>query len=77
MTGHVIPPSTCPTTPPHIEDYDSSYMVDYIEEVLDRRPNDTRRHPVINYMGKHKAVEEARDENPYEVPKDQGIDYRF
>ena len=28
-------------------------------------------------MGKLKMVEEARDENPYEVPKDQEIDYRF
>ena len=45
--------------------------------MLERRPHDTRPHPVVNYMGKLKMVEEARDENPYEVHKDQGIDYRF
>ena len=28
-------------------------------------------------MGKKKMVEEARTENPYEVAKDLGVDYRF
>jgi hypothetical protein len=42
-----------------------------------RRPADTRAHPVINYAGKQKLVEEARENNPYEQPKDLRVDYRF
>ena len=42
-----------------------------------RRLADTCAHPIINYMGKQKLVEEARENNPYEQPKDLGIDYRF
>ena len=38
---------------------------------------DSRAHPVINYVGKKKMAEEARDENPYEQPKDLRVDYRF
>jgi len=45
-------------------------MVDYTEDVVERRPNDTRPHPMVNYIGKYKLVEEAREENPYVVPKD-------
>ena len=42
-----------------------------------RRPDDSHAYSVINYAGKHKMVEKARDENPYEQPKDLGFDYRF
>ena len=42
-----------------------------------RRPIDTRAHPVLNYAKKLKMVEEARENNPYEQPKDLEIDYRF
>ena len=42
-----------------------------------RCPANTRAHSVINYAGKQKLVEEARENNPYEQPKDLGIDYRF
>ena len=42
-----------------------------------RHPIDTRAHPVLNYAGKLKMVEEARENNPYEQPKDLEIDYRF
>ena len=42
-----------------------------------RCPVDTRHHPMLNYAGKLKMVEEARENNPYEQPKDLGIDYRF
>ena len=45
--------------------------------MVEKRANDTRQHPVIDYMGKQKMVEEARMENPYEVTKDLGVDYRF
>ena len=38
---------------------------------------DTRAHPMLNYAGKLKMVEEARKNNPYEQPKDLGVDYRF
>lgn len=75
--GRVIPPNVCPTTPPHIEDFDSSYMVEYSEEVVETRPDDCHRHQVTNCMGKQKMVEEAREDNPYEVAKDLGVDYRF
>ena len=32
---------------------------------------------MVNYAGKPKMVEEARENNPYEQPKDLEIDYRF
>ena len=75
--GHTIPPSTCPDTPPHLEEFDRGYIKDYLEEVIMRCPANTRAHSVINYAGKQKLVEEARENNPYEQPKDLGIDYRF
>ena len=40
-------------------------------------PIDTRPHPMLNYVGKLKMVEEARENNPYEQRKDLDIDYRF
>ena len=42
-----------------------------------RRLVDSRAYPVINYGIKQKMVEEARNENPFEKPKDLGVDYRF
>ena len=42
-----------------------------------RRPVDTRPHPMLNYAGKLKMVEEARENNPYEQPKDLVVDYKF
>ena len=45
--------------------------------MVERRENDTHHHPVVDYMGKQKMVEEAREENPYLVSKDLGVDYRF
>ena len=38
---------------------------------------DTHPHLKLNYTGKLKMVEEARENNPYEKPKDLGIDYMF
>jgi hypothetical protein len=73
----VIPADACPETPPHLDEFDPSYLRDYDEDVVEKRANDTRQHPVINYMGKQKRVEEARGENPYLVAKDLGVDYRF
>ena len=32
---------------------------------------------MLNYAGKQKMVEEARENNPYEQPKDLGVDYIF
>jgi hypothetical protein len=75
--GCVIPPDVCPETPPHLDEFDPSYLRDYDEDVVEKRANDTRQHPIIDYMGKQKMVEEARMENPYEVAKDLGVDYRF
>ena len=42
-----------------------------------RHPVDTRAHPMLNYVGKLKMVEEVRENNPYKQPKDLGIDYMF
>ena len=72
--GGTIPPGACPDTPPHLEEFDRGYIRDYLEEVIMRRPADTCAHPMINYAGKQKLVEEACENNPYEQPKDLGID---
>jgi hypothetical protein len=45
--------------------------------VEEKRANDTHQHPVVDYMGKQKMVKEFREENPYLVSKDLGVDYRF
>ena len=75
--GRTIPPGACPDTPPHLEEFDRGYIRYYREEVIMRRPANTRAHPMINYVVKQKLVEEACENNPYEQPKDLGIDYRF
>ena len=75
--GCTIPLGACPDTPPHIEEFDRGYIREYYEEVIMRHSIDTRAHPVLNYAGKLKMVEEARENNPYEQPKDLGVDYRF
>ena len=74
--GYTIPPGACTTTP-HLEEFDRAYINEYLEEVIMRHPVDNRAHPVLNYEGKQKMVEEARENNPYEQPKDLGVDYRF
>ena len=70
--GRTIPPSTFSDTPPHLEEFDRGYIREYSTEVIMKRPIDTRAHPVLNYAGKLKMVEEARENNPYEQPKDLG-----
>ena len=74
---HTIPPSACPDTPPHLEEYDGDYITDYTQDMLMRCPDQSRAHLVIDYVGNQKMVEEAHDVNPFEKPKDLGIDYRF
>jgi len=75
--GHTIPPSACTDIPPHLKEFDRSYIKEYSEDVVMSRPVDTRAHPMLNYVGKLKMVEEACENNPYEQPKDLEIDYRF
>ena len=75
--GRVIPPDACLETPPHLDEFDPSYIRNYDKDVVEKRANDTCSHPVVDYMGKQKMVEEAREENPYLVSKDLGVDYRF
>ena len=75
--GRTIPLGACPDTPPHLEEFDRGYIREYSEEVIMRHPIDTHAYPVLNYAGKQKMVEEAHDENPFEKPKDLGVDYRF
>ena len=50
--SRTIPPGACPDTPPHLEEFDRDYIIEYFEEVIMRRPNDTRAHPMLNYVGK-------------------------
>ena len=64
--GCTIPSSACPDTAPHLEEFDRGYIRDYPEEVIMRCPAETRAHPMINYVGKQKFMEEARENNPYE-----------
>ena len=68
--GRTIPLGVCPDTPPHLEEFDRSYIREYSEDVVMRRPIDTCAHPMLNYAGKLKMVEEAHENNPYEQPKD-------
>ena len=75
--GRTIPLGACPDTPPHLEEFDRSYIREYHEEVIMRCLVDTCAHPVLNYAGKLKMVEEAWENNSYEQPKDLGIDYSF
>ena len=74
--GRTIPLGACLDTP-QLEEFDRAYITEYPEEVIVRRPVDTRAHPVLNYAGKQKMVEEAHENNPYEQPKDLGVDYKF
>ena len=75
--GHTIPLGACPDTPPHLKEFDKSCSREYSEDVVMRHPIDTRSHTVLNYVGKLKMVEETRENNPYEQPKDLEIDYKF
>ena len=38
---------------------------------------DNHAHPILNYAGKQKMVEEACENNPYEQPNHLGVDYKF
>ena len=75
--GCTIPLGACLDTPPHLEEFDRSYIREYFEDVVMRRLVDTCPHPLLDYAGKLKMVEEARENIPYEQPKDLEIDYRF
>ena len=57
--GHTMPPGACLDTPPHLEEFDRSYIREYSEVVVMKHPVDTRPHPVLNYARKLKMVEEA------------------
>jgi hypothetical protein len=61
----VIPPDACLDTPPHLDEFDPSYIRNYDEDVEEKRANDTHQHLVVDYMGKQKMVKESREENPY------------
>ena len=57
--GRTIPLGACLVTPPHLEEFDRSYIREYSEDVVMRRPINTRPHTMLNYAGKLKMVEEA------------------
>ena len=75
--GHTMPPGACLDTPPHLEEFDRSYIREYSEDVVMRHPIDTRPHPVLNYAGKLKMVKKARENNSYEQPKVWGLTTGF
>jgi len=37
-----FPPGACPDAPPHLEEFDRSYIRDYSDDVVMRHPVDTR-----------------------------------
>ena len=43
--GRTIPPGACLDTPPHLEEFDRSYIREYSKDVVMRRPIDTRALP--------------------------------
>ena len=49
-----ISPGACPDTPPHLEEFDRSYIREYSKDVVMRHPIDTRAHPVLIPCGKAK-----------------------
>ena len=49
MAGRTIPLGACPDTPPHLKEFDRCYIRECSEEVIMRRPIDTRAYPVLNY----------------------------
>ena len=75
--GHTIPLCACLDTPPHLEEFDRSYIREYYDDVVMRHHVNTHPHPVLNYTKKLKIVEEVQENNPYEQPKDLEIDYMF
>jgi len=77
QAGFTISPIGCPSTPLHIIEFDDSYMRDSTDEFELKAPNDTVDHPLINYAASWKAVEEAREMDPYAHSKISGVDYRF
>ena len=40
--GRTIPLGACPDTPPHLEEFDRSYIREYSEDVVMRHPINTR-----------------------------------
>ena len=77
MIGRTIPPFACPSTPLHLDEYDSSYIREYTGEILLSQPNNSRTIRAVDYSKSWKITEEARQVNPYQQPKDNGIDFRF
>ena len=52
--GCTIPLGACLDTPPHLEEFDRSYIREYSKDVVMRHPIDTRAHPVLIPCGKAK-----------------------
>jgi len=61
----------------HIVEFDDNYMRDSTDEFELKAPNDIVDHPLVNYATSWKAVEEAREMDPYAQSKISGVDYRF
>ena len=77
MTGWLIRPDACPSTPNDLTEFDGSYMMPYPKDVQETRPKDTRQRQRTSYKNQHKSVKEARMIIPYIAPKDMGVDYKF
>jgi hypothetical protein len=77
QAGYTISPRGCPSTPLHIVEFDDNYTRDNTNEFELIAPNDTMDHPLVNYATSWKAVEEAREMDPYAHSKTSGVDYSF
>jgi hypothetical protein len=77
MIGWLICPNAFPGISNDLTEFDGSYMMPYLEDVQERRPQDTRQRQRTSYKNQHKNVKEARVIIPYTAPKDMGVDYRF
>jgi hypothetical protein len=73
--GHTI--LERPNTPNHLSEFDDSYMRDNDDEFILKAPQDSIRHPIVDYAKNWKGTGEAREIDPYATDKLLGIDYRF
>jgi hypothetical protein len=64
-------------TPNHLFEFDDSYMRDNDDEFVLKAPQDSIRHPIVDYAKSWKGTGEAREIDPYATNKPLGIDYRF
>ena len=75
--GITISPHGCPSTPQHLAEFDDSYMKDSVGHLVLAPPENRKVIPPFDYTSHQKKVEQERAKNPYELPNDRTLDYRF